>query len=424
MKWIFIALYVLIFPATCVFAEEMDHSHMNMGADDHDMAMSGMYGNYAMTREASGTSWQPESSPMDSIHQGMGDWSTMIHGFANAIYDHQGGPRGDSKTFSTSMLMLMGQRPLGDGTLGLRSMVSLDPLMGKSGYPLLLQTGETADGHSPLVDRQHPHDLFMELAVTYSMPLANDSSVFVYAGLPGEPALGPPAFMHRISGIDNPEAPIAHHWLDSTHITYGVLTGGYVLHNWKLEASAFRGREPDQFRYNIDTGKLDSSSLRLSYNPAPNWATQISYGRIKSPEALEPDIDVRRTTVSISYNRPFESANWQTLAAWGRNTPNIGDATSAYLLESALTLNGRDTFFGRVERVGKNELFDPGNPLFGRTFKVDKASLGYVHDFASQSHFRFGVGGLVSKYSLPGDLAPSYGGNPASVMFFVRVKLQ
>jgi len=171
---------------------------------------------------------------------------------ANAVYDHQGGPRGDTKTLSTSMLALMAQRPLSDGTLGLHAMVSLDPLMGKRGYPELLQTGETADGQNRLIDRQHPHDLFMELAASGSLPLSGDSSVFGYLGLPGEPALGPPAFMHRLSAVDNPEAPISHHWLDSTHITYGVVTVGYVFRNIKLEGSAFHGREPDQNRYDIE----------------------------------------------------------------------------------------------------------------------------------------------------------------------------
>src|SRR5919201_229062 len=169
----------------------------------------------------------------------------MTHGFANLIYDRQGGPRGGSKTFSTSMLMVMGQRDVGEnGTLGARAMVSADPLMGKRGYPLLLQTGESANAQ-PLIDRQHPHDLFMELAASYSYPLGERSSAFIYAGLPGEPALGPPASMHRFSGEDNPEAPISHHWLDSTHITYGVVTLGYVYDQMKIEGSLFRGREPD-----------------------------------------------------------------------------------------------------------------------------------------------------------------------------------
>ena len=410
-----------------------DHSGMNhdmtqkMPDMDHSSAghqMAGMYGPYPMGREASGTSWQPESTPHQGIHNMGDEWMTMVHGFANLIYDDQGGPRGDTKTFSTSMLMLMAQRPLGEGTLGLRGMVSADALMGKSGYPLLLQTGETADGQTPLVDRQHPHDLFMELAASYSQPLSNTSAVFAYVGLPGEPALGPPAFMHRLSAIDNPEAPISHHWLDSTHIAYGVVTLGYVIEGFKVEGSAFRGREPDQYRYNIETGRLDSSSVRLSYNPTSNWALQVSRGHIKSPEALEPDVNVNRTTASASYNRPSGSSNWQTTFAWGRNAASTGTTTDAYLLESALTVKKTHTFFGRVERADKDELFDHNSPLGDQIFTVNKASLGYLYDFPTPGHYRFGIGGLVSAYSLPGDLDGFYGDHPTSFMLFARLKIQ
>jgi uncharacterized cupredoxin-like copper-binding protein len=384
--------------------------------------MRGMYGTYAMSRESSGTSWQPDASPHQGIHAMYGDWSTMTHGFANLIYDRQGGPRGDRKTFSTSMLMMMGQRAVGGGTLGLRGMVSADPLFGKGGYPLLLQTGETGDGRTPLIDRQHPHDLFMELAATYSYKTSDNSSVFGYAGLPGEPALGPPAFMHRFSGEDNPEAPISHHWLDSTHIASGVVTLGYVFGNVKLEGSVFRGREPDQSRYNIETGKLDSTSLRLSYNPAKSWALQVSRAHIKSPEQLHADDDVDRTTASVIYNRAFGASNWQTTLAWGRNAAGHGTATNAYLLESAIRTSKTHTFFGRAERADKNELFLPGTALAQETFRVGKLSLGYLYDFPSDSHFKFGIGGLVSKYSLPSALESSYG-NPTSFMLFARVKI-
>jgi hypothetical protein len=351
-----------------------------------------------------------------------GEWSTMTHGFVNLIYDKQGGPRGDKKTFSTSMLMVMGQRPAAGGTLGLRGMVSADPLMGKTGYPLLLQTGEAANGQ-PLIDRQHPHDLFMELAASYSRPLSERSSVFVYAGLPGEPALGPPAFMHRFSGEDNPEAPISHHWLDSTHIAYGVVTLGYVYDRFKIEGSAFRGREPDENRYDIETGKLDSASIRLSYNPTKEWALQVSRGRIKSPEELHPDTDVDRTTASAIYHRAFGSAVMQTTFAWGRNSPNHGDATNTFLLESAVRLSRTHTVFGRAERADKNELFAEGDPREGEKFRVGKLSLGYVYDFPRDGHYAIGIGGLVSRYSLPAELDSVYG-NPTSLMLFARVKIR
>jgi hypothetical protein len=328
-----------------------DHAAMGHGAP-------ALFGPYPVSRESSGTSWQPDASAHPGIHAKYGDWTTMTHGFANLIYDHQGGARGDSKTFANSMLMVMGQRSLGAGdTLGVRAMVSADPFFGKGGYPLLLQSGETADGRTTLVDRQHPHDLFMELAATYSHRLSQQSSIFGYVGLPGEPALGPPAFMHRFSGEDNPEAPISHHWLDSTHIAFGVATLGYVFGNVKIEGSVFRGREPDQNRYDIEIGRLDSASLRLSYNPTPAWALQVSRGHIKSPEELHPDDDVDRTTASAIYHRDIGAAKWQTTLAWGRNASSHGGSTNAYLLESAVSIARTHTFFGRAERAGKNELF-------------------------------------------------------------------
>jgi hypothetical protein len=231
----------------------------------------------------------------------------MGHALFNGVYDSQGGPRGGDKTFLAGMVMGMAQHSLGDGSVGFKAMLSPDPFMGKSGYPLLLATGETADGEHPLVDRQHPHDLFMELSASYSHPLGGGFDGYVYAGLPGEPAFGPPAFMHRQAAMDSPEAPITHHWFDSTHITFGVVTAGVSRRNWKVEASAFRGREPDQHRYDIETGRLDSVSTRISWNPALNWALQASWTRINSPEALEPDDDEARASLSALYSR--RSAN-------------------------------------------------------------------------------------------------------------------
>lgn len=398
-----------------VVAQASGESHEHHAHGPASDEMRGALGPYAMTREGSGTSWLPDATPHQGIHAMLGDWSTMTHGFVNLIYDKQGGPRGDSKTFSTSMLMIMGQREAGGGTLGARGMVSLDPLMGKTGYPLLFQTGETANGQ-PLVDRQHPHDLFMELALSYSRRLSGSSSAFVYAGLPAEPALGPPAFMHRLSAEDNPEAPISHHWLDSTHITYGVVTLGYVLGGVKLEGSAFRGREPDEDRYDIETGKLDSWSTRLSWNPTRQWALQASYGRIKSPEELHPEVDVDRTTASAIY----QTERTQTTFAWGRNSPRGGHghahATNAYLLESAYKTDAH-TVFGRAELADKDELV-PDN-----TYRIGKLSLGYVYDVPLGQHFKAGIGGLVSRYRIPSELKDEYG-NPTSFMIFARVKIK
>jgi hypothetical protein len=388
------------------------------------MSMSGMLGSYPMTREASGTSWQPEATPMSGRHVMWNGWMAMLHGYINGIYADAGGARGDTDWFSQSMFMAMGSRPAGPGTLGVRAMLSLDPLLvGKRGYPLLFQTGETADGRTPLIDRQHPHDLFMELSASYSVLLAEHRSVFVYAGLPGEPALGPATFMHRFSGVENPEAPLLHHWLDSTHVTFGVVTLGYVEGDLKLEVSGFHGREPDEHRYDIETGKLDSWSTRLSWNPTPHWAMQGSFGRIHSAEQLEPDTNVDRTTLSIAYHRSLAAGNWQTTLAWGRNEPTHHHATSGYLLESAVTWNARDTVFARLETVQKDELFAEGEPLAERVFRVNKIGLGYLHDFALHNGLKFGVGVQASRHFIGADPERVYGDDPASLLLFVRLRL-
>jgi len=387
------------------------------------MFMPGLYGPYPMTREASGTSWQPDSTPMDGIHHMSDDWMTMWHGFANLIDDDQGGPRGGTKTFSNSMLMFMGRRDLPGGDFGFRMMVSADPLMGKDGYPELFQTGETADGIHPLIDRQHPHNLLMEAAATYSLDVGANGAAFLYAGIAGEPALGPPAFMHRFSGEDNPEAPLAHHWLDSTHITYGVVTTGYVWGRVKLEASSFNGREPDQDRSDIETRHFDSYSGRLSYNPSADWSLQVSTGRLASPEQLQPNVAEHRTTASASYNHMSGNVQWQTTVAFGRNEPMPGSASDAWLLESAAILTDRDTLFTRIERVAKDELFLPDQPLSDRTFTINSASLGYIHDFELFYPVRAGIGGMVTGYRYPPALDAAYGEGPVSFLLFGRVKL-
>jgi hypothetical protein len=402
------------------------HEGMNMSKDEMPMPMHGVFGPYAMTREASGTSWQPEATPMEGLHIMRDDWMIMVHGFVNAIYDRQSGPRGDRKTFAESMLMVMGQRPLAGGTLGLRAMVSLDPAMGRAGYPLLFQTGETADGRTPLVDRQHPHDAFMELSASYSRNLGGDGAVFIYAGLPGEPALGPPAFMHRFSGMRNPEAPLTHHWLDSTHITFGVLTAGASRGAWKGEASWFNGREPDQNRWNIETRKFDSWSTRISFNPTPAWALQVSYGDLKSPEQLEPDTRVKRTTASASYHAKVSGNEWQTTLAWGRNDkkgPSAQTKLPGWLLESTYVVGQKHTLFGRLEQVRNDELFPEGHPLHGEAFRIRKLSLGYIYDFAKTGTVKWGVGGLAGFARAPDTLEPYYGKRPTSAMLFLQGRI-
>jgi hypothetical protein len=263
----------------------------------------------------------------------------------------------------------------------------------------------------------------MELAALYSVPVSQDVSLFAYLGYPGEPALGPPTFMHRFSGMDDPAAPITHHWLDSTHITYGVVTGGLVDSDWKIEASAFHGREPDQFRWNFDSFELDSASARLSWNPDPHWALQASYGFIKSPEQLEPATDQHRATISASYNVNLAQGNWQTTFAWGRNMNNPGHGLDAFLLESALSWD-RHTFFARAENAAKDELFETPDPRAGHTFRVGALSLGYVYDIPLADHLALGLGAMASVDGMPSSLRSAYGSAPVSTMLFTRLKIR
>lgn len=348
----------------------------------------------------------------------------MLHGLVTVVYDNQGGERGDRDAFSSNILMLMARHPFRQGVVGTRAMFSLEPLtIGRKGYPLLLQTGETANGRDPLIDRQHPHDFLMELATTYSVPFAQDSSVFVYLGLPGEPALGPPTFMHRFSGADHPEAPVTHHWLDSTHITFGVATLGMVWETVKMEGSIFRGREPDEGRWDIEAPSFDSYAARLSWNPTAEWAFQASYGVLDSPEQLEPDVDTDRATVSASYHRSGPRCQWQTTVAWGLNMNDPGRTLDGVLVESTVVMDRTHTVFGRFETVEKDELFREGEPQHDLVFRVNTLSLGYIYDFPAWHQVRWGVGGLGSLQILPGRLDSAYDETPFSFMVFVRAKL-
>jgi hypothetical protein len=401
-----------------------DHSPIDHSTMDHG-AMDGALGPYPLAREASGTAWQPDASSHDGLHGVHGAWTTMAHGALNVVHDHQSGPRGGDATFVSGMLMGMARRPLGDGTLQFKAMVSPDPLMGARGYPLLLATGETADGIEHLVDRQHPHDFFMELAASVSHDLGRRSSAFFYAGLPGEPAFGPPAFMHREAIMDSPEAPISHHWLDSTHISMGVLTAGLVVDRAKLEVSRFNAREPDQFRWNIETGALDSTAVRASWNPSDTLALQASWGDFRSPEQLEPEVDQKRLSASALYAREIVPG-WKIAAslAWGRKTiDHHGERfeDDAFVAEAAVKHAGW-TVFGRGESTENRELVHDGG--HGAAHRVGKLSLGAVRDFRVAEHLSLGAGGLLSVNFIPDGLQDAYGrSRPLGAMAFVRLKL-
>ncbi len=400
---------------------QMDHGAMPGMAQAGHAAMTGALGAYPMERESSGTAWQPDASKHGGLMSEAGDWTLMGHGVLNLVYDHQNGRRGDDKAFASGMLMGTARRPFGNGTLQFKAMVSPDPLMGKRGYPLLLASGETANGIDRLIDRQHPHDFFMELSGSVSQNIGPKSSVFLYAALPGEPAFGPPAFMHREAILDSPEAPITHHWLDSTHISFGVLTAGVVVDRVKLEFSRFNGREPDQHRWKIETGPLDSTAVRLSWNPTVELALQGSWGHFTDPEQLEPGVDQKRWSASLLYASEI-APDWKLAGtlAWGRKTAE-GHSDDAFAFEASLKHLGW-TLFGRGELTENRELVDTIE--HGPAYRVGKVSLGAVRDLKIGDHLSLGVGGLLAVNFVPHALAPLYGGNnPTGAMGFLRLRL-
>jgi len=384
----------------------------------HAMQISGALGPYAMERESSGTAWQPDASQHLGLMSTSGGWTLMAHGVVNLVADHQSGPRGDDKIFASGMLMGMARRPLGNGTLQFRASLSPDPLMGPSGYPLLLASGETANGVDRLTDRQHPHDFVMELSASASQKIGPRSSAFLYAGLPGEPAFGPPAFMHRESIMDSPEAPITHHWLDSTHISFGVVTAGLVLDRVKVEVSRFNGREPDQHRWDIETGSLDSTAVRLSWSPMRTLALQGSWGHFVDPEQLEPGVDQKRLSASAMWAGEV-APGWKGAAtlAWGRKTVEHHN-DDAFAAEASIK-HDNWMVFGRGEITENRELVDDH-----AAYRVGKLSLGAVRDFRIGEHLSLGAGGLVAVNFVPNALQPLYGGHsPTGAMGFVRLRL-
>jgi len=343
----------------------------------------------------------------------------MAHGSVSTQYTNHSGPRGDDKIYATSMAMVTASRDTGWGKLQLKSMLSLEPAMDAAGYPNLFATGETAGG-APLVDRQHPHDLFMELAARVDIDVGTGGTVFLYGGPVGEPALGPSAFMHRASARYNPEPPITHHWFDSTHITYGVITAGFSARRFQLEASAFRGAEPDEERWNIETPRLDSWSIRATLTPTPNWAVQASYGQIKQPEALHPGEDEHRFTASAHY---ANTAGLSAMLAFSAKDRVPGDTFTAWLAEANWNLDGKNTLFSRFENVANNELFpDHHDPLHDQTFRVSKFQLGYARRIPL-GPFELALGGSAAVYAKPAALDPYYGTTPLGYTLFARISL-
>jgi hypothetical protein len=378
-----------------------------------------------MSREGSGTSWLPDSSPMYGRMFMFGENMLMLHGAIFPRYTNVSTRRGDDRIDAPNWFMAMYSHPLSNNAqFGSRLMMSLDPLTeGGRGYPLLFQTGESWHDQ-PLHDRQHPHDLFDELSFSLSQKFEHDLSAYVYFGYPGEPALGPPAFMHRPSAMDDPDAPIGHHWQDSTHITFGVATLGAQWHNVKLEGSIFTGREPDEDRYDFDRPRFDSYSGRLSWNPTKNLALQVSHGYIKSPEAVDPKTNIHRTTASAIYNLPLgHDTNWSNTFVWGQNNATEEGKTQSFLIESNYQ-RGRDTVYFRWERVQKS-----GHELVlkpfdeSEIFPVSGYSLGYVRDLSHGNGIDVGLGTQFTINDRPDSLDRYYGDDLGyAFQFFLRIR--
>ena len=375
--------------------------------EHHAMSMSDM------TREGSGTSWLPDESPMFVIHKMSGPWMLMFHENLFVQSLHESGRRGSNQFGSVNWAMGMAQRSLGPGKLGLKGMLSAEPLtIGGCGYPDLLASGERCDGE-PIHDRQHPHDVFMELSASYDAPLVGDTRWQVYAAPSGEPALGPVAFPHRVSAMASPLAPISHHWMDSTHISFGVITGGIYNHRWKAETSVFNGREPDEHRANIEFGRLDSVSGRVWFLPTSRLAFQVSVGHLNDAEAADhggAPLDVVRTTASVTYHRPLkDNSMWATTIAWGNNAESERKS-NALLLETTVTLRDRDTWYGRAEVVGKNahDLAIADADANGE-FAVAKIQAGYTRYLRALGEFQPGLGASLSLGIVPETLQDDYG---------------
>jgi hypothetical protein len=379
---------------------------------------------------SSGTSAEPNSTPTPMLMTMRRGWVLMFHGNAFLTEEQQTGPRGADKLFSTNWLMPMAERNLGPGRLTLRAMFSLEPatVTGRK-YPLLFQQGESAFG-KPIADGQHPHDFFMELAALYDLRLPGDTLLSFYAAPVGDPALGPTAYPHRASADEDPVAALGHHQQDSTHIAQDVVTLGLTHGIVRVEASGFHGREPDEFRWNIDQGAIDSWSTRLTLQPGANWSAQYSYGDLHSPEALFAAEDQTRMTASLMYNRPLSAGhrgNWANSVVWGRTRDTDAGKENSYLLESNLHF-ARNAIWTRMENAGRtNELLLGNAPLPPGFIEsplthVQAYSFGYDRDILVVPHLASALGVQLTAYHAGRPLQSTYGAHPIGAVVFLRIR--
>ncbi len=383
--------------------------------------------NLPMNRNGSGTAWLPDSTPMFGFMMHKNKWMFMLHGNIFIRYNQQdifnSGTRGGEKADAVSWFMLMGQKRTGKkGLFRFSAMLSPDALFGENGYPLLFQTGESYKGE-PLVDRQHPHDLFSELSVAYTYSPNRHYDLYLYIGYPGEPAIGSVAFMHRVSSLYNPDAPLSHHWNDATHITFGVITGGFRFNKFKLESSLFTGREPDEYRYNFDEPRFDSYSARLSYNPTVNLSFQISHGFINGPEYARPDVNINRSTASAVWSLPLRTDNFLNASViWALNQSDHSE--HAILAEAAVVVN-KSAVYCRYEFVQKSieELYIKESLGFDEhaIYNINALTAGFSYDLSKLQTASIALGGQVTAFVAAEGLRDLYGKYPVSAEIFIRI---
>ena len=386
--------------------------------------MKGFLGPYAMTREGSGTSWVPDTTPHEGIYGKVGDWSTMWHGYLNLIYDHQGGPRGGDKTFVNGMVMGMAQRPLGDGTLGVRAMLSPDPFMGKSGYPLLLASGETADGQTHLIDRQHPHDLFMELAGDLQpQPLGHVERVRLRR--PSRRAGARAAGLHASHQRHGHSRSADHPPLARLH-AHHLRRGDGRAHRRQMENRGLGVPRPRAGSISLRHRSAEARQLQRAavVESDPRTVDAGVMGAAQLARATRADRRrgsrhrVGDLHAAVRQRQPVEHDS-----GLGPKILRPGETLDGYLLESAVVFKKTYTLFMRAERVAETELHEDVPALEGQVLMVNKLSVGGIYDFYRTDHVKFGIGGLVSKYALPGELKPLYGSDPTSAMVFLRLKV-
>jgi hypothetical protein len=372
----------------------------------------------------------PAQEPPPHDHAAMlaasaGRWQLMWDGVLFTTFNYQGGLRGEDEVRAQNWGMGMASRPLGRGTLALSGMVSLEPVtVGAGGYAHLFQLGETYRG-LPVTDRQHPHDLFMQLEAKWRLPIGK-TELSIAGGPVGAPALGPTAFMHRLSASENPNAPLTHHTFESTHIAMGTVTAGIRRGAFTIEASAFRGREPDEHRYGLETGELDSRAARLSWRPGGGLEFQASGGYLHEPELLEPG-NQRRANASVSWlhTRPDRAFTAVTIMA-GRVTRTYS-WTGAMLAEGIHWI-GNQAVYGRYEglAIESEHLMFPQfvHPPHPGEFidTLHAITVGGVRRIAARRGIDLAVGGDATFYRVPARLKPTHGERPASAHIFLRIR--